>query len=107
MELDDILWTLLPLIMLIVVSWVLSFLGSRVTKKRQEEEMLAGETEQGGSGELFMNLGDEELFEPSPTEQPSGPARTRRVRSEEWDPLQGTEPPPITPEPIKPKWWGA
>jgi hypothetical protein len=109
MELKDVLWTLLPLIMLIVVSWILSVLGSKVAKKSQEQEQLQGEAHGERSEELFIDVQDEELFEPSRSEpeQPAGAGHADQGQPAEWGTVQPGEPPPMTSEPIKPRWWGA
>lgn len=107
MELKDVLWTLLPLIMLIVVSWILSFLGSKVAKKSQEQQRLQGEAHGDSSEELFVDVEEEELFEPSRSERPEGAGYADQGQPAEWGTVQPDEPPPMTPEPIKPRWWGA
>ncbi len=112
MDLENILWTLLPLIALIVVSWILSFMGSKVAKKRQEEEAMQGETYGDRSGELFIDMEGEEAFEPARPDRPAGPDFAGpdfagRAQSAQWDSLQKLGPATPTPRPIKPKWWGA
>ena len=117
MDLENILWTLLPLITLIVISWILSFMGSKVAKKRQEEQVMKGETHGDRSDELFMDMEGDEEFEPARPDRPdgidtdgidtTGPDFAGRGQSSQWGSLQELGPGTPTPKPIKPKWWGA
>lgn len=107
MEFKGDLWKLLPLLVLIVVSWVLSFVGSRLAKKRQQEQLMRGESPSEKSEEQFMDLEDEDLLEPSSSERSAGSRRPEQGQPAEWDGVQGAHPEPLTPEPIRPKWWGA
>jgi len=107
MESGDLLKSLIPLILIIVFSWLFSALGSRM-KKRTEQAQSDTETD---VGEEILNL-----FSVGSEEEPhDSPDYTRSVKQEEIGPETGTDwdsvnrygAPVVTPDPIKPRWWGA
>jgi hypothetical protein len=110
MDIEKAVYSFLPLILIIVVSWVLSLLGSKMKKSGQNE----GVTLKRGPAESPMDIlvekpseqvrtiptipRDSEDFEPGPVFRPD---------SSEWGMDKAPQSPPVTPKPIKPKWWGA
>jgi len=102
-NLENILKSLLPLIIIIVVSWLFSSLGSRLKK-------------QGGTGQDedrpaekifdFLTQTKEEAVQPENDTTEGRPADAVRPIAKSWPgyPAGG---PQVTPKPIKPKWWGA
>jgi len=104
----DILYSLIPLVLIILFSWLLSVLGS---KKRQATQEDQGRPQGGPLDQLF------DLMSPQEEERQAGDSRGQptamRPGEYEWGGLPEARPyqdlagPRITPDPIKPKWWGA
>ena len=104
-KVEHILYSLLPLILIIFVSWFFSFLGSRVKKQTEQapQRPTAGPSED--SVDVF--LGNDEVVE-SP--RPAQPFPGLPVPPAGSGPnLRQPQPtsPQLTPRPIEPKWWGA
>jgi len=106
-KIENILYSIVPLVLIILFSWLFSVLGS---KMRKTPEGTDGVQEKGGDYRLIDMLTDQK---PPPREA------TLRPEEIEWandfpPSAQGTpQSPPIpggpqvTPRPIRPKWWGA
>ncbi len=104
-KVQHILYSLLPLILIIFVSWFFSFLGSRVKKQTEQTSYPAtAETESDTMHMVFDE--DEEMESPRPAPGFLGlPMPPTESDATLWRP-QPTGP-QITPKPIEPKWWGA
>jgi hypothetical protein len=104
-NLENILYSLLPLILIIVFSWLFGSLGSRLKKQAASAGNSTEHREQGE--DLF------DLFAARSGEQPSasqpGTQNLPPLPSDTtpWVPKRGLAPPPVTADPIKPKMWGA
>ncbi len=103
-NLENILSSLLPLVLIIIFSWLFSFLSR---KKKQLEPSKNAATDRGQGADLF------DLFAGSSGERPTSsqagmedlpPLPTGATR---WMPQARLAPPPVTADPIKPKMWGA
>jgi hypothetical protein len=104
-NLENILYSILPLVLIIIFSWLFGLLGSRMKKQAASAGSSTTHREEGG--DLF------DLFAARSGEQPGAsqsgmdnlpplPADTTS-----WAPKRGLNRPPVTPDPIKPKMWGA
>lgn len=98
-NIENILYSLIPLILIILFSWLFSFLGSKMKKPEESSEGAGG-----------RNLGDRilEMMKEGQDETPAEPVKRGPVAIDSrvgWP--QQTGNPVITPKPIKPKWWGA
>jgi hypothetical protein len=104
----DILYSLIPLVLIILFSWLLSVLGS---KKRQAPEEGQARPQGRPLDQLFDFMSTEE--EERPAGVSGGQPTAVRPGGYEWGGLPEARPyqdlagPRITPDPIKPKWWGA
>lgn len=107
-NLENILKSLLPLILIILFSWVFSFLSRKkkqlepekntATDRAQAEDLIDIFSGRSGQQPLSSEAGVENL-PPLPSGAASGAAR--------WAPQGRLGPPPVTADPIKPKMWGA
>jgi len=98
---ENILKSILPLIIIIVVSWLISSLGSRLKKQNgtiQGEDQLAEKN-------IFDFL-SETKEEAALPENDTRKADVGTAAGKSW-PGYPTGGPPVTANPIKPKWWGA
>jgi hypothetical protein len=102
-NMDNLLYSLIPLVLVIVLSWLFSFLGSR--RKRQAEGTESVATTR--SGDQFFDLfpvREDELHEEPEIPRPDD---VRTIRDAAWPPNIPTRGPEPAPKPITPKWWGA
>ncbi len=103
-NLENILKSLLPLILIILFSWVFSFLSRKkkqlepgknaTTDRAQAEDLIDIFSGRSGQQSMSSEAGVEDL-------PPLPSAATR------WAPRGALAPPPATAHPIKPKMWGA
>jgi len=104
-NLENILYSLLPLILIIVFSWLFGSLGSRLKKQAEPADNSASRREQGP--DLF------DIFSPrSGEQQDASQGRMDNLPplpsdATPWAPRRRLAPPPVTADPIKPKMWGA
>ena len=102
---DDLLYSLLPLILIIGVSWFFSFISSRIRKgPQQEADERISQIERDPMKVLFEIDSDAESPKPlqrSPAQ--AVPGKDSGITL--WKPPEpGMQ---VTPKPIEPKWWGA
>lgn len=105
-KMDNILYSLLPVVIIILISWAFSFLGS---KKRRQGDDLEPEPQTSPRDQFFDFLSDQ-------AEEEEGGAARRdmtggrpgaHAEPDVWAPDVPAGGPTVTPKPIKPKWWGA
>lgn len=102
----DLLYSLAPLVLIIVFSWLFSYLGSRLKKQGQGAAAPAQREPQDELIEMFPDRGREEQPGQPRAEQATW-ASGRPADMTTWNPRTAGGPPPVTPAPIKPRWWGA
>jgi hypothetical protein len=105
-KMENILYSLIPLIIIILISWAFSFLGS---KRRGRQDSAETET-QTTPGDQFLDFISEEDDEDEKLIVRSDDGRSStgpHVDLDVWAPDVPTGGPEVTPKPIKPKWWGA
>ena len=107
MEIENVLYSLIPLVLIVVFSWLFSLMGSRMKKEQQDESISSTEFPQDRSLDIFSEEEDEEWLVPGQeaAQEPSG--QFPHARPVEVTNRHGLQAPDITPEPIRPKWWGA
>lgn len=104
-NLEKILYNLLPLVLIIVFSWLFGLLGSRMKKRAASAGDSTTRREEG------QDLLD--IFAARSGEQPGTPQSGMEnlpplpADATTWAPQRGLAPPPVTADPIKPKMWGA
>ncbi|HTY25906.1 MAG TPA: hypothetical protein VMC85_22445 [Desulfomonilaceae bacterium] len=104
-KLENVLYSLLPLVLIILVSWLFSFLGSRMKKQAQ----LGTAATRPETEEDFPDFLSELPAEPTRMTQPPTGGRPYSAPAgiTIWTPGMGSSGPRVTAEPIKPKMWGA
>ncbi len=105
-KMENILYSLIPLIIIILISWAFSFLGS---KRRQSSDNAEVETQRTPRDQFLDFLSEEHAEdEEMIARQEASSTRTGpHVDLEVWAPDVPAGGPEVTPDPIKPKWWGA
>jgi hypothetical protein len=108
-KITNILWSLIPLILIILFSWLFSLMGSKA--KKQMEGRTPAEKEGTGSPLLDMLLNakaDGEEIRPTAAGQDKMVhGSTVPMNSVSWPTQSISGPTPISSDPITPKWWGA
>ncbi len=118
-NLKDIVYSLLPLVLIIIISWFFSFLGPKMKKQLEEKAQAGGEEPRNELMEIFFGQGPpkeagQPAEKPGPRSQLPGPdfSMARSAVPAPGDaaapmPIPRYTGPTVTPDPIKPKWWGA
>ncbi|AFM26005.1 hypothetical protein [Desulfomonile tiedjei] len=96
-DIESILYSLIPLVLIILFSWLFSFLGSKMKKPSENGDQVPGRV----LGDRFFDLMKEEESEEVPQQrQPQTPQPGITIP-------QGSGAPLVSAKPITPKWWGA
>lgn len=104
---DNILYSIIPLILIILFSWLFSLLGSKMRKQGKETET-TGEKNRGFQL-MDLLLEDKTGSGPASTQLPGmdRPAELSHPDLPVKMPKTAPGSPPVTAKPIEPKWWGA
>jgi len=105
-KMENILYSLIPLIIIILISWAFSFLGS---KRRGQQDSAETETQTAPRDQLldFLTQGDDQEERLTVRRDEGGSRVGPHADWDAWAPGVPTGGPKVTPDPIKPKWWGA
>jgi len=104
---DNILYSIIPLILIILFSWLFSLLGSKMRKQGKETEA-TGEKSRGYQL-MDLLLPDKPESGPAANQLPGTerPAELPQPNLPVQMPKTAPGSPPVTAKPIEPKWWGA
>jgi hypothetical protein len=115
MQEKSVFWSLVPLILIIVLPWLFGFIGTR-RKRAQQEREDGMQTEYRAEGtpdaEQYYEGEDDDtewLFASEEDRPDQTQPGTEHLALEQREVSRYYEVPAprISPEPIKPKWWGA
>ncbi len=104
-NITNVLYSLLPLIVIIFLSWLFSQMGAKAKKRTETTEK--GSPSLAGDQIMDILLGKGSTNKepaPQPTESPGG---SPSMTVESWDVQRPVSTSAPTPKPITPKWWGA
>ena len=104
-NLENILYSLLPLVLIVVFSWLFGLLGSRMKKQAASSGKPAEQREEGENlFDLFAarSGGQPGAWEPGMESLPPPP-----TDAAPWARRRGVNPSLVRADPIKPKMWGA
>jgi hypothetical protein len=105
-KIENILYSLAPLIIIIFLSWLFSHMGSR---SRRKAASAPKETE-SQSGDRIMEMLMGKKVDEMPSEQRdevTSPWPAPGTSMGGWNNQRLPSGPEPTPKPIKPRWWGA
>lgn len=109
MDIEKLVWSLIPLLVIIAISWLFSYLGSKANKARQEAESVSGSDNRDSLLDLLSFEEEEKEDEMAGARR----AHTEDIRTDErgqvpdWEAVHRRGAPVVSQDPIKPKWWGA
>jgi hypothetical protein len=104
-NLQNILYSLLPLVLIIVFSWLFGLLGSRMKKRAASAGNSTTQREEGE--DLFDLFAARSSEQPDTTQSAMENLPPLPADAAPWARRRGLNPPPVTADPIKPKMWGA
>ena len=106
-KIENILYSIVPLVLIILFSWLFSFLGSKMRKPQEEPGATSGDDR------------DPQLVDLMIGQKPTPPGTEPRSEYPDWSaafpgptrqsPITKLRSgaPKVTSRPIEPKWWGA
>ena len=104
----NVIWSLAPLILIILFSWLFGVLGNKMKKPKEETDVSPKRGPEDQPLDIFSAM-REAAGQISASE--GGVKGSDRVPppagSQVWRPETGLTGPRVTPKPITPKWWGA
>jgi hypothetical protein len=105
-SLENIIYSLIPLILILLLSWLFGSLGSKARKQVPEGQKSSSPLPGDRIFDLISSKREEkELFPERAVAKV--PDQIAPDGTDGWPRLQSPVPGPVTPEPIRPKWWGA
>ncbi|MCA1960485.1 MAG: hypothetical protein LDL33_06795 [Desulfomonile sp.] len=119
MEVEKLIYSIIPLVLIIFFSWLFSVVGSRMKRQIEEEgpglikspgaSQGAGMAKSSGDPlmDLFGRLEDEKIVVTEEKETSPRMGGMPKSGTSEWGMYQDLQAPRVSPEPITPKWWGA
>jgi hypothetical protein len=107
MDVEKVLYSLIPLILIIFFSWLFSFMGSRMKKQTDQAGVSSTENDDDRLMDLLTGHADDDLLVVPGTEGQERSRETVEVDSSDWGTHRDPQAPRVTPDPIRPKWWGA
>ncbi|MCX5860548.1 MAG: hypothetical protein NTW27_00260 [Deltaproteobacteria bacterium] len=105
-NLENVIYSLIPLVLILLLSWLFSSMGSKAKKQLGERERTPAPL----PGEQLLDLisGAKSGKESSPMEVITKPTNGfAQQTTDGWGRRRSSGASEVTPEPIKPKWWGA
>ena len=105
MDVEKVVYSLIPLVLIILFSWLFSFLGSRM--KRSNDQVETEDTADDRFIDFMTGRADDDLLVMRGEESPEGSGPTVPVDSSDWRKYRDPQAPRVTSDPIRPKWWGA
>jgi hypothetical protein len=107
MDAEKVLYSLIPLVLIIVFSWLFSFLGSRMKRQNDQTDLSSEEHADDRLIDLIAGRADDDLLMVPGGESAERPGEPVQIDSSDWPTYQDPQAPRVTPDPIRPKWWGA
>lgn len=109
LNIKNVLFSLIPLILIVLFSWLFSSMGSRAKREGQESSF---PSEKSPLETMTLLFGDEEEAEERYLQAHEDDAidageEFGHVDSTNWRSHDDLRAPTVSPDPIKPRWWGA
>lgn len=107
MDIEKLIYSVIPLVLIIFFSWLFSVMGSRM--KKQAEEGSPGVAKSPGDQllDLFGKVDDEKIVVNGEKPFSIQTDSAQPIGSTAWGTYRDPQVPVVTPKPITPKWWGA
>ena len=106
-DIKNVLYSVIPLILIILFSWLFGLLGSKMKKPKEETDASLKVGSEDQPIDIFGEMREE--GDQIPAGQGSLRVTDRRatIDTGAWRARESPGGPRVTPKPITPKWWGA
>ncbi len=108
-DIKNVLYSLIPLILIIVFSWLFGILGGKMKKPPEETDVSLNRGPEDQPFDILSAI-REAAADQGPAPQGGLKINDRTATPIErvaWGTGKGSGGPNVTPKPITPKWWGA
>jgi hypothetical protein len=112
-DIKNVLYSLIPLILIILFSWLFGLLGSKMKKPTDEEDVSLKRGSEDQPFDILSAIREAAGQRPEPQgPEPQGALKisdrtATPIERGVWGTGRGSGGPVVTPKPITPKWWGA
>ncbi len=107
-DIKNVLYSLIPLILIIIFSWLFGLLGSKMKKPTEETEVSLKRGPEDQPLDILSAIKEAAGQAPAPQGALKISDRTATpIERRAWGTERGPGGPTVTPKPITPKWWGA
>ena len=107
-DIKNVLYSLIPLILIILFSWLFGVLGSKMKKPTEESDVSLKRGPEDQPFDILSAIREAAGQGPEPQGGLKISDRTATpMESVAWGTGTGPGGPTVTPKPITPKWWGA
>jgi len=107
-DIKNVLYSLIPLILIIIFSWLFGLLGSKMKKPTEETEVSLKRGPEDQPLDILSAIKEAAGQAPAPQGALKISDRTATpIERGAWGTGTGPGGPNVTPKPITPKWWGA
>jgi hypothetical protein len=107
-DIKNVLYSLIPLILIILFSWLFGVLGSKMKKPTEESDVSLKRGPEDQPFDILSAIREAAGQAPAPQGALKINDRTATpMESVAWGTGTGPGGPNVTPKPITPKWWGA
>jgi hypothetical protein len=108
MDIEQLIYSFAPIVVILIISWVLGGMRTQAKKPaKKEEPTLADLLGMRPPQAAQRNAEEEDFLVPGTQRQTESPERSADPNMGRTPSFEDLRPPVATPEPIKPKWWGA
>jgi len=107
MDTEKLIYSVIPLVLIIFFSWLFSVMGSRMKKQAEEESPGVAKSPGDQLLDLFGKVDDEKIVVSDERGTPGQTGGIPGSWSSEWGMYRDPQAPRVSPKPITPKWWGA
>jgi hypothetical protein len=107
-DIKSVLYSLIPLILIIVFSWLFGLLGSKMKKPTEDTDVPLQKGPEDQPFDILSAIREAAGQGPEPQGGLKMSDRTGApIERGSWGTVTGSGSPTVTPKPITPKWWGA
>ena len=107
MDIENLVYSIIHLVLIIFFSWLFSVMGSRMKKQAEEGSPNGVKTPGDQLLELFGKHDDEKIAVGDERRAVAQTGRMPQVGTSDWEMHRDPRAPRVSTKPITHKWWGA